>query len=140
MTTRVVPTEAATSTASDALVAASRREGAEIGAIVWTTSIDPTTKSPGPPLSIIPSETRVIYATLPIERANAGTTIEARWTYNNTALQGFRSAITFERPASQLWIEFHIELTGDSTWPAGLYGIEVTVDGQPARQSTVTVE
>ena len=140
MTARIMPTGAATPTASDALVVSSRPEGAEIGAIVWTTSIDPTTKSPGPPLLIIPSETRVIYAALPVDRADPGTTIEARWTYNNTALQGFRSAITFERPASQLWIEFHIELTGDSTWPYGLYGIEVTVDAQPARQSTVTVE
>lgn len=140
MTARIMPTEAATPTASDFVVASGRSEGAEIGAIVWTTSIDPTTKSPGPPLSIIPSETRVIYATLPVERADVGTIIEARWSYNNTALQGFRGAITFERPASQLWIEFHIELTGDSTWPAGRYAIEVTVDGQPARQSTVTVE
>ncbi len=140
MTTRIAPTDAATPASSAVAVGFGQIGAAEIGEIVWTTSVDPTTKAPGPPRSTLPRATRVIYAAMAVQRADAGATIEARWTYNNTPLQGFLISVSFDRDATGLWIEFHIELTGDSTWPDGLYAIEVTVDGQPARQSAVTVE
>jgi hypothetical protein len=119
--------------------AAFRSDSAELGSIVWATAIDPQSKAPTAIVTGFADEVRVIYATTPITHLAAGTELGASWSYNNTPLDGFVAMIIAERDQSNAWAEFHIALTGSEPWPPGTYRIEITVDGQPALASEVTV-
>ena len=116
-----------------------RSEAAEVGPVVWATSIDPNTKAPLQRVTAFPVDARAIYATLPVPRVAAGTTFGASWSYNGTPLDGFRSTLTAPEDRRDAWIEFHIELTGSDPLPDGTYAIEVTVNGQTAQTAAVAV-
>ena len=117
-----------------------RSDAAEIGPIVWSADIDPTTKAPRAPVDTFPADTRTIYAALPFARVAEGTAITATWTYNGTPLDGFVSTVRTERAERDIWVEFHIALTSAEPWPTGTYAVAVTVNGQPAQAAAVVVE
>jgi len=116
-----------------------RAEAAEIGPVVWASTIDPTTKAPGAAVAVFPPDAPTIYAALPVARLRAGSTIGASWRYNDTPIDGFVSAVRADADEQNIWVEFHLTRATAFPWPSGTYLIAVTLDGQPAQVATVEV-
>jgi hypothetical protein len=113
--------------------------GAELGEIVWTTAVDPSTNTPLDPVEWFPVDVETIYAVIPAWRLEAGVAITAEWTYNDTPVPGLGDQVTPAESYVDAWIEFHITQAPDTPWPTGVYRITIFVGGQPAVSSEVEV-
>ncbi len=95
---------------------------------VWTTAVEPGTNRP---LDEIEGEfdatAPVIYAAVSIEAAPAGSLLVARWTYNNTPIQGMDATVQLpEVRFEPIWLEFHLERQSGDEWPDGEYRITLS--------------
>ncbi len=111
----------------------------DIEPVVWATALEPGTNRPRDTVSTYAAEAPAIYATFRLPHVRRGTTITATWAYNNTPIEGFTSSVTVEREEQNVWIEFHLTRSAAAAWPAGVYEIVVSVEGQTAQVATVTV-
>jgi hypothetical protein len=112
---------------------------ADVGKIVWTTAIDPTTKAPTGRATELTPTIETIYAALPVYRVQPGTVFTAKWTYNNTPVDALTSQVTASGGYDEAWIEFHLTRAANQPWPTGTYQVTVLVGGQQAEQGTVQV-
>lgn len=116
-----------------------RSDAASVGPVVWATGVDPATKAPTNPVTTFAADAPAIYATLPVDRLTAGTTLGASWRYNGTPLESFLSMVTAETDLADIWAEFHITRSNAEPWPPGVYEITITVNGEGAQTATVAV-
>lgn len=114
---------------------------ADVGNVVWSTAIDPTTNAPTSRVTELTANVATIYATLPVYRVKPGTVFTAKWTYNNTSMETLTSHVTASGSYDEAWIEFHITRAASQPWPAGTYEVTVLVGDQQkvAEQATVRV-
>lgn len=116
-----------------------RSEPAALGPVEWATEIDPETHEPRQRVETFPTDAPVIYAVLAVDHIVAGTTVEARWSYNRTRLEAFDQSMVVESASTDTWLEFHLALTQPGTWPSGQYDLSVLVNGEPAVTGSVEV-
>lgn len=116
-----------------------RTATAEIGHVVWATSLVPGTNAPKERVKSFLTNVQTIYATVPVAWIKKGTTITATWTYNDTAIPGFSTTVTAPAEERELWIEFHLSQKNQTAWPNGTYEIAIAIDGQQATTATVVV-
>jgi hypothetical protein len=116
-----------------------RDAAADIGPVIWTTGVDPTTKAPTSEVRAFPAQARVIYATAQIRRLQKGATIAAAWSYNGTPIEGFDRSVTSADDQRNVWIEFHLDRRNGGAWPAGTYAVTLTVNGHVAEHGAVVV-
>ena len=111
------------------------------GEIVWTTTIDAGTNNPTERLVTLPAAASTIYAVVPVTWVPSGTTITARWTYNDTPIQGMDATVQLpEIGDDSVWIEFHLQRSGEEPWPDGMYAIEISRGEEVVGAGTVAVE
>jgi hypothetical protein len=114
---------------------------ADVGKVVWSTSLDPATNAPTHRVTALTANVTTIFATLPVYRVKPGTVFTAKWTYNNTPVEALTSHVTAGGSYAEAWIEFHITRAANQPWPAGTYEVTVLVGDQQqvAEQATVRV-
>ena len=110
-----------------------------LGEVVWATSGDPATNAPQEPVSAFAPEAPRISAYVLANALPAGSTVQADWEYNDTSLDAFTRQIVVSNPANQTWLSFHIDRGEAATWPVGVYGVTISLNGQLARQASVEV-
>jgi hypothetical protein len=110
-----------------------------VGAVVWSSAVQPETNEPVSPVESFPDTTSVLYAVFPIQRLPEGSTIRAFWTFNGTSLDGLDQEITSPRDQVSGWLEFHLERTGQEPWPDGTYAITLTSDSVQIATGEVVV-
>lgn len=116
-----------------------RSEAAVLGPVVWATAVDDETRAPADQVARFAANTPTIYATIPVERIAAGTTVQAQWSYNRTRLESFDQTIVAERSDAGVWLEFHLGLRDGEVWPSGTYEVNIAVNGVPALAGRVEV-
>jgi hypothetical protein len=126
-------------TAPPPTTAVFRSERAEIGPVIWTTAVDPSTNVPRDRVTAYPAEAPALYAALPVTRISEGIEISATWIYNDTPIEGLNATIRADREQTDIWIEFHLTRSAVAAWPSGVYAVSITVDGASAHQATVQV-
>lgn len=99
-----------------------------LGAVVWSTAVQPGTNEPIAPVDSFPDTSPVLYAVFPIDRFPAGSTIRATWTFNGDSLDGFEQEVTAPIDRVSGWLEFHLERTNSEPWPDGSYAIALVAD------------
>lgn len=110
-----------------------------MGAIVWTTAIEPASKAPLDRVAHVSSEVGSIYVAVPVIRLEAGTVVVAEWTYNDTPVAPLTSRVTAEAQYEDAWIAFHITQPANTPWPDGTYRVTILVDEEPALTSAIEV-
>jgi len=110
---------------------------AALGEIVWSTAIETDSKRPTTPVTSLTSDVKRIYAVIPVNRLNEGTTLTAGWTYNGTPIRVTTQVMTALRDTEDGWIEFHLAWTSPDPWPDGTYAISIQVDTQLALRSAI---
>lgn len=116
-----------------------RSVAAEVGPIVWAAEIDARTKAPLAPVASFPVEAAALHATMPVTRVEAGAVVEATWSYNGTPLNGADTDLVVAAAAEGAWLEFHLSRRDEILWPAGIYAVQVSIDGAPAQAAGVVV-
>jgi hypothetical protein len=136
-----VATATATAPASPPIATpvAYQSDAVTFGPIIWATAIDPETRAPREPATVIPPTASTIYATVAARQLTAGTMLTAQWSYNRTRLETFDQVLVSDETATDIWIEFHLVLTQPEAWPEGTYAISILVDDQPALTGNVEV-
>jgi hypothetical protein len=112
---------------------------ADVGKVVWSTAIDPTTKAPTGRVNELTANVETIYATLPVYRVKPGTVFTAEWTYNNTPVDTLTSHVTATGGYDEGWIEFHITRATNQLWPDGTYQVTVLVGEHQAVAERATI-
>jgi hypothetical protein len=110
-----------------------------IGGVIWTTDIDPATDAPVDAVTRYFTDAPRIIAALFLSDVPPGSSIEAKWTYNDTSLDTFATQLSVDGLADERWISFHLDRSPDVPWPSGIYEIVVSLDGAPLQQSSVEV-
>lgn len=132
------PSEAATPVAATAQ-APKASPVPSLGEIVWATSADPETNAPQEMVTAYSPEAPRISAFVLAISLPAGSAIDADWAYNDTSLDAFSRQIVVPAPTDQTWISFHIDRSDAEPWPAGIYKITISLNGQTAREAAVEV-
>jgi hypothetical protein len=133
------PTASPQASQADATPAAFTTGGA-LGAIVWTTAVDPVTKAPTGEVASFTPTAATIYAAIPVIRIDAGTTLSAAWVYNDTPVESLSTTMTAASPLESAWVEFNISRAPDAPWPTGRYQVTISVNGEAALTSEVLVQ
>ncbi|MDF3038113.1 MAG: hypothetical protein K0Q71_819 [Thermomicrobiales bacterium] len=110
-----------------------------LGEIVWGEATDPATNAPLEPVTTYAPEAPRISAFVLATGLPAGSTITADWEYNDTTLDAFSRQIVVPTATDQTWISFHIDRGEAESWPAGIYEVTISLNGQVARQATIEV-
>lgn len=116
-----------------------RSEPAALGQVEWATAIDPETHQPRQPVESFSPDAPVIYGVIAVDRIAAGTTVQAKWTYNRTRLDTFDQSLVMESDRTNTWLEFHLALAQPGAWPSGQYDLNILVNGEPAVSGSVNV-
>ena len=110
-----------------------------LGEIVWAASADPATNAPQDAVTTYSPEAPRISAYVLTTALPAGSAIEADWEYNDTSLDAFASQIVVPTKADQTWISFHIDRGESEPWPAGIYKVTISLNGEAVREAAVEV-
>ncbi len=111
---------------------------ADLGAVVWASSVEPTTQAPVVRVDRFAVDAPTIHATLPVGRLEAGATVQATWAFNGSPIDGRGATVVAPSRVTGTWLAFSLA-RGSSAWPDGTYTISVAVDGQPAIRADVVV-
>ena len=109
-----------------------------VGPIVWTTAVDPRSSAPSDTVTTYPPDAPRLIAAAPMHGLPSGATLTASWSYNDTSLDAFGTALTVTS-GEQTWVSFYIARSDDSLWPAGVYAITISLAGREVARSTVEV-
>ena len=113
-------------------------QGADLGQIVVTDQIDPSTNAPRGQTDRFSSGQSTIYAVVQARRIAAGTSIFARWSRDGQPFEDsdpVRANQTYENR----YVEFHLQSTKQQIDP-GNYTVQIFVDGNPAQQASFTIQ
>lgn len=111
----------------------------EIGAIVWATGVEPGTNAPNPEVRRFATEAPAIYAVVRVSNLRPDSVITAAWTYNDTPLDGATRAAVLQAAFAGGWLEFHLGRDAGTNWPAGSYGVAISLDGVVVQTAEVDV-
>lgn len=109
-----------------------------VGEAIWTNSIEPETNAPVAAATPTIGDT-TIYAVFPVVSLPAGSQIVASWYFNDTSLDALGSAMRIDQDRTSGWIEFHIERTGSTPWPDGIYEVVLTDGTNELQRSDITI-
>ncbi|HWV36216.1 MAG TPA: hypothetical protein VNZ55_11335 [Thermomicrobiales bacterium] len=107
--------------------------------VVFATGIDATTGGPSQQVQEMPETTKTIYAFVQSGPLPAGTTVAAEWTIDGTPIPGVSQSVQVNHAREAGWIEFHLVWTAEGTWPRGVLGITISVDGKPFSSGSVRI-
>jgi hypothetical protein len=108
-----------------------------VGEAIWTNSIEPESNAPLAATPVVGDTT--IYAVFPIVSLPEGSQIVANWYFNDTSLDALGSAMRIDRDRTSGWIEFHIERTGSTPWPDGVYEVVLTDGTNELQRADITI-
>jgi hypothetical protein len=80
-----------------------------------------------------------IVANVPAYNLPSGSQVSAAWSYNDTSLDAFATTLTIDQAQTEQWLEFQLSRNADASWPAGVYEITVSLNGQVAQTSSIEV-
>lgn len=129
------PSPSPTSTPVAGYVAAN----AELGDIVWSREVDPSTNKPTRVATGFVTTDATIYATMAVTRIDAGLTVTAEWSFNGEALPSLTATVKLDQGYQSGWMEFHLTKPDAEIWPIGTYGIMIKIDGVEALSSEIEV-
>lgn len=112
---------------------------AEFGPIVWAAAIDPASFAPTRPIVQVDSLAPAIYAVVPVRRIEAGTTVSAAWSYNDTPIPTASPAVTATERRDGVWLAFDLSRGAVAAWPDGRLGVTILVDGQAVSGAELTI-
>lgn len=107
--------------------------------VVWATSADPVTNAPRDEVASFSPDAPRIAAFVLTGSLPAGSTIQAEWEYNDTTLDAFARQIVLPAATDRTWLSFHIDRDETEAWPAGVYEVSISLNGQSARHASVEV-
>jgi hypothetical protein len=110
-----------------------------IGAVVWATAINPTTKAPVTTVDAFSVDDVTLFAVLPVRNLVPGTELVGNWTYNDTSLDGVSSRLVVGAGIADGWVEFHLARAPDAPWPDGTYAIAVQIGGETLQSAAIEV-
>jgi hypothetical protein len=134
-----MPTVGPTTTTAPAAPASTEIPSASIEPIVWTSSVDSTTNAPTEPVEQFSTADQTIYAVVRVANVPQGAVLSASWTYNDAPLESATRAIVPTQAYRSGYVEFHLAKVDSETWPAGSYGVTMTIDGSVAQMAVVNV-
>lgn len=112
--------------------------GVQLGAVIWTTGIDES-GAPVDDLNEFSRHNLVIYAAVEIENAFAGETLAAAWSLDDVPIDAIDSTITIDQDAGAGWISFSLAWEGESLWPIGTLGIEISASSGATTTGAIQV-
>lgn len=112
----------------------------ELGAIVWTSGIDPETAEPIDRREAFARDVQTIYAAVETGPLAAGTTLTATWAFNGQPIQGADVTVTAEESISRGWVEFHLDWSGATLWPVGTLSVEISASTGESTTSSVEIQ
>jgi hypothetical protein len=107
--------------------------------ILWAVTIDPSSDAPLTVTRRYPVDTTRLTASVLATNLPPSTAVDAAWSYNNTSLDAFATRVVVQDAAPRRWLSFHLDRNSETSWPAGTYAIEISLDGEPARRGEVEV-
>jgi len=110
----------------------------QLGELTWTTGIDES----GAPVDILEEFSRhdlVIYAAVEVENAPAGETLSANWSLDEEPIDAIDSTVTIDSESETGWVAFTLTWDGDSLWPTGVLGIEITASSGATSSGEVQI-
>ncbi|MCC6793023.1 MAG: hypothetical protein IT336_15145 [Thermomicrobiales bacterium] len=107
--------------------------------IVWSIAVDPVTNAPIEPVERFAVDAEHLYGVVRVENLPEGAVLSASWTYNDAPLDGASKAIVPSRPYRAGYVEFHLTRSDGETWPVGVYGLSLSLDGRIVQSATVNV-
>lgn len=125
--------------ASPAALSNAARLTPAIGEIVWAAANDPVTNAPTETVATYTIEALRITASVPLDALPTGSTIEARWEYNDTSLDAFTSQIVTSAPASRRWVSFHLDRDPETLWPTGVYDVTISLNGAVVQRAAIEI-
>jgi hypothetical protein len=78
-------------------------------------------------------------ASVPAYSVPAGSQVAAAWTYNDTSLDAFATSVTIDQPAAEQWLTFKLSRNSETPWPAGVYGVTISLNGAVAQSASIEV-
>jgi hypothetical protein len=113
-------------------------QGAVLGQIVTAEQIDPKTNAPLNTTNTFNSQQPVIYAVVQAQRIEPGTSMFARWSRDGKPFED-SDPVKANQLYENRYVEFHLQSTRQQIDP-GNYTVQVFVDGNPAQQTSFTVQ
>jgi hypothetical protein len=111
----------------------------ELGEIVWAVTADAATGAPLTVAGWYPRDAPRLSAAVLATNLPAGSTIDAAWSYNDTSLDDFATRLTLDDAATQRWLSFHLARDPEALWPAGIYEVELSLNGEVVQRAAVEV-
>lgn len=109
-----------------------------LGEILW--SDNPMKEAvPAAEVTQFTSDVPRIVANIPAYRLPAGSQVSAAWSYNNTSLDAFATTLTVDQLLAEQWLTFQLSRNTETPWPAGVYEITISLNGQVAQSASVEV-
>lgn len=109
-----------------------------LGEIRWSGEAM-TKATPVAGLTQLPAGIPFIVANLPAYMLPAGSQVSATWSYNNTSLDAFATTLTTDQLRPEQWLTFQLSRNAETPWPAGVYEITISLNGQVAQTSSIEV-
>ena len=111
---------------------------AGLGAIVWSAEV-PGIATPVPGITQLPGAVPRIVANVPAFALPVESQVSAAWSYNNTSLDAFATTLTIDQLQQEQWLTFQLVRNTEEPWPAGVYEITVSLNGQVAQSASLEV-
>src|SRR5262245_36124406 len=114
-------------------------QGAQLGRIVTAESIDTTrNNAPVNETNTFSQEQRAIYAVVEAQRIDPNTTMFARWSRDGQPFEDSQP-VTADKQYQNTYVEFHLQPVNKPFDP-GNYTVQIFVNGNPAQQTSFTVQ
>lgn len=111
---------------------------AGLGEIRWS-SETMTTSTPVAGVTQLTSNVPRIVANVPAYSLPAGSQVSAAWSYNDTSLDAFATTLTIDQLQAEQWLTFQLSRNAETPWPAGVYEIAVSLNGQVVQSASMEV-
>ena len=109
-----------------------------VGEVVWATAIDEETRAPERAVTTVDSTTRTIYAVVPVSNIQPGQVFTAKWSYNETALDGLTTSVSVAPDQAVDWVEFHLTRS-EERWPDGDYAVTISAGDEIVQRAEIAV-
>lgn len=121
-----------------AVTATPTPQPAGLGDIRWSGE-EVTTATPVAGPTQLTTDVPRIIANVPAYSLAAGSQVSAAWSYNDTSLDAFATTLTIDQLQAEQWLAFQLSRNAETPWPAGVYQITISLNGQAAQTSSIEV-
>lgn len=112
----------------------------EVGRLVWTSDVDPTTGAPVDTLTSLPNTADRIVAALQVPSLPAGATLQARWEIDGNHLAGLDpEPVVSTEQFEDAWVSWSLSWGANEPWPVGTLGISVSIDGEEVTTARIFI-